>query len=1200
VPQGHKAKSVSKLLIGDSPLRIACNNRLLKNIWPWCKQEGSRPPACKIQGIDSFKYIKHGTKEPVKLQERIVKLVVSGGEYRTVAYPNPIDIHVPRPTRTFYENGRRVTKKIPYEKWDPYTQYLLMIRAGWSSKDAWNYVADRNLVRSGIDIDQLILQDKTGLKPLIGYIEPEYASFKVELPIMVHGYVRERPDMKECELLGIEYDKRHTNEVTGQVAFNIKSWHIFKLLHWILGVKHEDMTMACLDEKFDFQKFWSDYAAKHARILLDLEPGRVYPDWIHLVLYRSRRYSPPDWRTIDVFSKLGGETDTKMPDKAYSEADTKKILDRALDELNIPPKKRFFHASTKACIESGREHGGINNFIEDIFRTIPVQLNYGEDYLKICAEENETAYMEVLKWSVQTFSLMKTYPIFVVDIPESGGKHRVPGFTCGVVAVIARYIGQFGLRLLAASFPSEFRGKVLKLPKGDMYESTDMKGGSTRLTFDVSRGIWKWIMEKNGITKYHSVIDKLFSPYVIIKDTKWLKNIRSLFNDKTRLQKGVKLIFQKMSMTKFIPGKFATAIDQQAYAELMSENLPEHITAVRGPAQGLGITAVTVWLSNFMPHYMMELAVSSSKIKGRSFILNHTKVGDDSALIIKLDDIERKSKLNILSKEDLAAIRNLADEKNKALRKTGFIPHEDEKRFFSTRGLIVRERAYVESKYSQYLTMVPEMDLRGFFSPKSGFFNVNAWLTVPTELKKVISAASLVSEGVAERLTYYVYWKFKKYYDKLDEMGINVFQGPYRLFEERYNLFYKKRTEVLKSYGDRKGHILDMVPDLLCLPSENYVPIETASDNLEKYDLGERGTPWIKDDMSYEVDQRMTVESALAITMKHMSRPFSAQDRVPESKPLTFMDISQRIIQFLESKPKRERTYTYANMAEERYFAFGELYGPTPERTLTVEDVLQDKDIRVVDWQNWTQCKLNPEEARIAIKKFKEYVVVFYGNLPGVERYGKVGEQHWIICWPQKPNADKDIIKMCNWLGKYRKTSRIHVTTDDKELIYRLNMVPLVVTKTVDQPRQKQAEKPVYADLNDMDFSEKLIERFDLKGKITFSEGPKKRTENIKSIPWETIDVRAYRGIRIILVKNASKMNPKFEKDLMKGIIPDYLHKTAPKEKKVKVAIAPYTGPSPLSPTPEEQYLREFARTEREVMEQALKVELPSSDEDGL
>jgi len=834
-------------------------------------------------------------------------------------------------------------------------------------------------------------------------------------PYLIHPEPNWRVEAETVKEHKYETDSRKTGFVPegspvpkSKVSHEQLTMHVTRWYHYILGI--QDNITDSIEGKDENEycariKKYSDDALNYC-LRIGGEEFKGASLEKAFAIYRMRRSIPPPSGEIEPLRLM---EHTRVPTKP-TESTENEIYEQTSAYLI---ERRIFTGpfvpsevtSTKSSLESPQKEGGVNRAMKRMM-----------DYLRITSDFKTNPlfrFENFKKLLPELFDIIRmTKPkVFLSDIKESGGKHRIPGVHLAPISIVARWIGQFMFRVINQSFPAAFRGGLPTLKGGGVVVSGDAEFGSDNGTFETGRGITKLLLHRYDITTIDDIVDIIIGPH-------------QLFSDKELREVIVRAFYYKDDLvnenTNGTPYLRVVPRIHNDYFEFLTRDLScIYIETKRGISMGLGLTAPIVWLANALPLF-------ANRHKFINF--NFGNVSDDHLLVMK--DVK-----------DL-------DEITENIEKTGFKMHTGSKRKISPFAGVLRERLYYHADGEDNLKNLPDLALRPFIMPKSGSFPKNAYLTLPGLLKEVSNV------DVRDKIAWKLLWQFKPKYDKLYKMSIDVTRGPNRLFDMIHReLVYKPLNH----------NLLDTRPELLSVPSNTDVDMVLAAKQV--FEFESVGCIWrhMQDGrMLHYTETRSTHEEAtLQYVALHNTNLESADASVPigsmlmpkltpvigvepsratQEIPLTMPMIRKRIeTQRVKDKPKYLPGDRFWNIRCKSL-----LIEPLfPLKTLS--DINHAKSIALVDLANihgpdsWKKEDMWLVE--VAKRAYSMHdCVIFYDEMPGEDTY--YHDPFVLRSRGTKVRADKKIIEHCHKLQFSHKPNNweCHVYTMDKAVRKECNI----------------------------------------------------------------------------------------------------------------------------------------------------------------
>lgn len=135
------------------------------------------------------------------------------------------------------------------------------------------------------------------------------------------------------------------------------------------------------------------------------------------------------------------------------------------------------------------------------------------------------------------------YPeLYALDLPERGGKHRIPLIPEWAPGIVAGVLGNLLKPTLDRINRSTFRGDPIKSRgRKNIYYSCDFKGGTDNLDWAPARSLWHIFLDrmimpewaKHLLPRLHKAVEVLIGPHLIFETKNRLEAIRE-FVDGTR------------------------------------------------------------------------------------------------------------------------------------------------------------------------------------------------------------------------------------------------------------------------------------------------------------------------------------------------------------------------------------------------------------------------------------------------------------------------------------------------------------------------------------------------------------------------------------------------------------------------------------------------------------------------------------------
>lgn len=509
------------------------------------------------------------------------------------------------------------------------------------------------------------------------------------------------------------------------------------------------------------------------------------------------------------------------------------------------------------------------------------------------AESNTSYYLSLLEIAIEYTLMPGTFPeVYALDLPERGGKHRIPLIPEWGPGIVAAFMGQILRPTLDIINNSTFRGENLKRKgKRNYYVSGDLKGGTDNLEWGPQRALWKIALDraeyppwaKHLKSKIEDCVDVIIGPHLVFENKDRLDSIRSFIQGfktdwkevspeylkfcknlkpfwktcvvpgttpmHTKINRGLfrgfsKIVkgFQEIALTKHRLFK-----RREVFSQRIAVSNGARVTR-RGAQMCYGHSFVTLSWVMFISHYRLNRV--GVNISTDEMPVHYDNKGDDT--VSAHDDMKSIKKLESYQKE------------------TGAIPHPTKTKI-SKVGWILAEKWY---KYrGNELLMINQPKLKALV-PIEG---PNTWLTQPQAVYEMYKTCS---KQMRQRAVEFIWRKYEKKYLTLIRKGIDIFSIPRTpLFPIRFKRTNGNRLERVWQKG--KIEEVEKLFQLVAKPTK-----EKPNLPLREFkEYAEQPTdflPMLEETSYYAQPRGYTEESFVELTYEFRDKPGWQSGIIPE------------------------------------------------------------------------------------------------------------------------------------------------------------------------------------------------------------------------------------------------------------------------------------------------------------------------------
>jgi hypothetical protein len=667
------------------------------------------------------------------------------------------------------------------------------------------------------------------------------------------------------------------------------------------------------------------------------------------------------------------------------------------------------------------------------------ELPLGAQQLLRIAEKQADKYLEILEIALEYILTPGYKPeLYAIDLPERGGKHRIPLIPEWASGIVAGFMGEILKPTLDNINKSTFRGdNIRNQGRKNLYYSVDFSGGTDNFEWGPVRALWKIVLDRTEFPKWlrhlkkplNEVIDKLIGPHLVFEDEGRLEAIREFvegnYTDEFQFpQKYLKYCKSKALRNSVMKGKPPLIPRGYNYGVFRKASyLKEGFTEIgfdkerlfrrremfqqpialmnggkvtkRGIQMCYGLSFPSLSWIVFICHYRINRRMNTFGVH-EQYTQYHNK-GDDN---VSAHD----------SKQTIEELRRYHGE-------TGAVTHQ-RKTKISSHGFIIAEVWYYwEGK-----------ELKSISQPKLKVLCPeqlpNTWLTQPQAVYKLYQK---VDQGLRQKAMEHIWRSHERKYRSLLKLGIDIFSTPREpLFPMKFAPSPpNKLVNPLRQKGEKEINMLFQEPTY-----------QRHSDTLVEYthwkDYGEHPTnflPMMDETDYYGQPMAVKEEDFKNLSMTWRRIPGWISGKPPEKgQTLKFHMIKKRwdLLQpgggHLNKWPPKEIFIDQMITTSLFSLAKGkELLPRKDRRWLKDEPLNPNKTTLFIDlnnvWPEWPKYRTYEIcwAIREYIRQYRPEVNVFLIFVDYFMKERMWEENKFQFYWikPFEGNADKTILSMC-------------------------------------------------------------------------------------------------------------------------------------------------------------------------------------------
>jgi hypothetical protein len=137
--------------------------------------------------------------------------------------------------------------------------------------------------------------------------------------------------------------------------------------------------------------------------------------------------------------------------------------------------------------------------------------------------QTDAARLVQIAYSVMIDRRERRPRLYALDIPQRGGKHRVPNIPEWHNVILAEFVGNIGFAVVGILCPNTFRQMKPYLPVSEWFFSGDYSNATDEIPFEVARKVWEIILTRVNMPDRvrnlcNHVLDYLIGPHDIFAD----------------------------------------------------------------------------------------------------------------------------------------------------------------------------------------------------------------------------------------------------------------------------------------------------------------------------------------------------------------------------------------------------------------------------------------------------------------------------------------------------------------------------------------------------------------------------------------------------------------------------------------------------------------------------------------------------------
>jgi hypothetical protein len=198
-----------------------------------------------------------------------------------------------------------------------------------------------------------------------------------------------------------------------------------------------------------------------------------------------------------------------------------------IQDLNYFPLAHFVSTlhRNSGVIESSLEQGGIN-FLQKLLTQQPQRYIYDNDKDKLLETIAERRAVQLESYST-CYEIMQHLRkdgylplIMAKDIPENGGKHRIPNIPLGIAALLGHWVGDHLKPTIKHLCPELTRYTEIKhIQPGSWIFSGDMSDATGALNFNTARQVAKDVISQAidipNKDQFYEILDWIIGPHIL-------------------------------------------------------------------------------------------------------------------------------------------------------------------------------------------------------------------------------------------------------------------------------------------------------------------------------------------------------------------------------------------------------------------------------------------------------------------------------------------------------------------------------------------------------------------------------------------------------------------------------------------------------------------------------------------------------------